>query len=344
MEPISPPPRRARSRTAPAVQITDADRALLAFAAEHRFVLAAQVAVLLHVTTAAAEARLRRLGEGGHLRRHKEIHRGPTWHQITRAGLRTIGSDLPAPRGFDLATHRHDAGLGWLVLAARAGRFGPLARRDLRAADALARRPRRGPRAALRGPARRGRGGRARSPALSRPRRGDRQRPPGGLRAGALDQGAGAARADPHRVCRRPADRRGGLPRRARVGGASDRALRGADRHLRDRARAARGHGPERGGARDGENRPAGRRPRQAGRSRPARNRGDERAAAPVQLGRAPLRRPGPVAGGDRLPVGVGRRRAAGGRRGAAGGAGPAARRGPARGRAGRRRRTPARR
>ncbi len=127
MEPISPPPRRARSPTAPAVQITDADRALLAFAAEHRFVLAAQVAVLIHVTTAAAEARLRRLGEGGHLRRHKEIHRGPTWHQITRAGLRTIDSDLPAPRGFDLATHRHDAGLGWLVLAARAGRFGPVA-------------------------------------------------------------------------------------------------------------------------------------------------------------------------------------------------------------------------
>ena len=127
MEPISPPPRRARSRTAPAVQITDADRALLAFASEHRFVLAAQVAVLLDVTTATAEARLRRLGEGGHLRRHKEIHRGPTWHQITRAGLRTVDSDLPAPRGFDLATHRHDAGLGWLVLAARARRFGPLA-------------------------------------------------------------------------------------------------------------------------------------------------------------------------------------------------------------------------
>jgi hypothetical protein len=126
VEPVSPSPRRPRSRTAPAVQITDADRALLAFAAEHRFVLAAQMAALLGVTPSAAEARLRRLGEGGHLRRHKEIHRGPTWHQITHAGLRAIGSDLPAPRGFDLATHRHDAGLGWLVLAARAGRFGPL--------------------------------------------------------------------------------------------------------------------------------------------------------------------------------------------------------------------------
>ena len=125
MEPVSPPPRRRRSRTTPAVHITGADGVLLSFAAEHRFVLAAQVAALLHVTTSAADARLRRLGDGGHLRRHKEIHRGPTWHQITPAGLRAIGSDLPAPRGFDLATHRHDAGLGWLMLAARAGRFGP---------------------------------------------------------------------------------------------------------------------------------------------------------------------------------------------------------------------------
>jgi hypothetical protein len=107
------------------VHITDADRALLRFAAEHRFVIAAQIAALLGVTASAAEARLRRLGTGGHARRHKELHRGPTWHQISAAGLRAAGSDLPAPRGFDLATHRHDAGLGWLMLAARAGRFGP---------------------------------------------------------------------------------------------------------------------------------------------------------------------------------------------------------------------------
>jgi hypothetical protein len=111
-----------------AVQITDIDRALLRFAADHRFVIAAQVAALLGVSEAAAEARLRRLGTGGHLRRNKELYRGPTWHQITRAGLRAVGSDLPAPRGFDLATHRHDAGLGWLMLTARAGRFGPLER------------------------------------------------------------------------------------------------------------------------------------------------------------------------------------------------------------------------
>jgi hypothetical protein len=99
---------------------------MLRFAAEHRFVIAAQVATLLGVSEAAAESRLRRLGTSGHVRRHRELHRGPTWHQITAAGLRAAGSDLPSPRGFDLATHRHDAGLGWLMLAAQAGRFGPL--------------------------------------------------------------------------------------------------------------------------------------------------------------------------------------------------------------------------
>ncbi len=43
-----------------AVQITDTDRALLAFAAEHRFVMSAQIAVLLGVSDAAAGARLKR--------------------------------------------------------------------------------------------------------------------------------------------------------------------------------------------------------------------------------------------------------------------------------------------
>lgn len=110
------------------VHITDTDRVVLRFAAEHRFVIAAQIAALLGVSAAAADARLRRLGTGGLMRRHKELHRGPTWHQITAAGLRAAGSDLPAPRGFDLATHRHDAGLGWLMLAAQAGRLGPVQR------------------------------------------------------------------------------------------------------------------------------------------------------------------------------------------------------------------------
>ena len=121
------------------VQLTHTDRRLLAFAAEHRFVLAARVAALLGASEAAASARLQRLGRAGHLRRARELHRGPLWHQITHSGLKAIGSTLPAPRGFDVATHRHDAGLGWLMLAARAGRFGRLARviseREMRSHD-----------------------------------------------------------------------------------------------------------------------------------------------------------------------------------------------------------------
>jgi hypothetical protein len=121
------------------VQLTAADLAVLRFAAEHRFVIAAQVAALLGVSEAAAARRLTRLGSGGHLRKHREIYRGPAWHQITRAGLGAIGSHLAAPRGFDLATHRHDSGLGWLMLAARAGRFGALRRviseREMRSDD-----------------------------------------------------------------------------------------------------------------------------------------------------------------------------------------------------------------
>ena len=193
-------PSRARS-----VQLTDADRALLAFAAEHRFVLAAQVALLLGSSDATAGARLRRLGRAGYIRRVRELHRGPAWHQITASGLRAIGSELPAPRGFDLATHRHDAGLGWLMLAARAGRFGGARRvvseREMRSGDGRAS----ADGAALRGAAGRRGPGRARPAAL--PRHGDRHRhgPPRRLRARALHQGASAPCTDPHRVCRRSA-------------------------------------------------------------------------------------------------------------------------------------------
>ncbi len=108
------------------MQITDRDRALLAFAAEHRFVTAGQVSVLLDVTEAAADARLRALAGGGYLRRERKLHREPPSHQISRDGLRVIGSDLPTPRKLDLATYHHDAGLAWLMLAARRGRFGPV--------------------------------------------------------------------------------------------------------------------------------------------------------------------------------------------------------------------------
>lgn len=122
------------------MQITERDRILLSFAAEHRFVTAAQIAVVLEVTWAAGDARLRALCGGGYLRREQKLHRTPAAHRITSAGLRAIGSELPGPRALDLATYRHDDALAWLTLAAARGRFGALrevvSERRMRSEDA----------------------------------------------------------------------------------------------------------------------------------------------------------------------------------------------------------------
>ncbi len=132
--------RRRRAAQVRPVQITDRDHVLLRFIAEHRFVVAGQVAVLLEVSESAASARLRALGAGGYLRAERKLHLQPACHQITRGGLRAIGSDLAAPRKPDLALYRHDLGLAWLMLAARRGRFGAVAdvisERRMRSSDA----------------------------------------------------------------------------------------------------------------------------------------------------------------------------------------------------------------
>jgi hypothetical protein len=117
---------RRRGRSARATRLTERDRIMLAFAAEHRFVVAAQLAALLDVSRSAADARLRALGAFGCVRREHTFHRRPPSDQITRQGLKAVGSDLPTPRKLDLATYRHDLGLGWLMLAARRERFGPV--------------------------------------------------------------------------------------------------------------------------------------------------------------------------------------------------------------------------
>jgi hypothetical protein len=122
------------------VRITERDRKLLSFAAEHRFATAAQIAVVLEITAVAADARLLALTGGGFLRRERKLHRAPAAHRITPAGLRAISSDLPAPRALDLAAYRHDEGLAWLMLAAERGRFGALrdvvSERRMRSEDA----------------------------------------------------------------------------------------------------------------------------------------------------------------------------------------------------------------
>jgi hypothetical protein len=99
---------------------------MLAFAAEHPFVLAAQIARLLDMAEPAAATRLRALRRRGYLAKGWGPHGEPLHHRVTTPGLRVIGSDLPAPREeVNLATYRHEAGVAWLALGAQRGIFGP---------------------------------------------------------------------------------------------------------------------------------------------------------------------------------------------------------------------------
>ena len=133
-------PSAARSPgAAGAARLTERDRLALAFAAEHRLVLGAQMQALLGVSAAAAAKRLRALVGVGHLISERQLHGQPGCYQITRSGLGAIESTLPRPRAVDLSCYRHDVGLGWLWLHARAGRFGPardvVAERRMRSQD-----------------------------------------------------------------------------------------------------------------------------------------------------------------------------------------------------------------
>lgn len=108
------------------LSITERDRVLLAFAAEHRFVTAAQAAFLLATTTGAMERRLRMLTEAGLVRHDHPLDGFPSLFAVTGAGLRAAGSDLATPARVNLSLHRHDHALAWLMLYALAGRFGPV--------------------------------------------------------------------------------------------------------------------------------------------------------------------------------------------------------------------------
>jgi hypothetical protein len=106
----------------------DPDGELLAFAAEHRFVLPTQVAWLLDVATPTAARRLRDLRSRGQVRDggQRLLHEPPAF-QITRAGIAAVGGDLGAPRAIDLANYRHDVGITWLAIGAQRGAFGDVA-------------------------------------------------------------------------------------------------------------------------------------------------------------------------------------------------------------------------
>ncbi len=126
-------PSAARSKPSPArsggaagaARLTERDRLALGFAAEQRLVLGAQIQTVLGVSAAAASKRLRALVGVGQLISERQLHDQPGCYQITRSGLGAIESTLPRPRAVDLSCYRHDVGLGWLWLHAKAGRFGP---------------------------------------------------------------------------------------------------------------------------------------------------------------------------------------------------------------------------
>ena len=135
--------RRRRGGPRRTVQLTQRDRQLLAFAAENQFVVAGQVALLLEASEGAADARMRALSHADYLVRECRLRAEPATVQITRLGLNAIGSDLSVPHALDLATYRHELGVGWLMVMARRGRFGPLqaviSERRMRSEDARAR-------------------------------------------------------------------------------------------------------------------------------------------------------------------------------------------------------------
>jgi hypothetical protein len=105
--------------------LTDRDRQMLAFMAEHRLVLEEQVAVLIGRRTEAIAPRLRALAAKGYLTRTPGFDAARCC-AIRPRGLAAIGSRLPTPRE-NLGMYRHDIGAAWLWLAAQRGAFGTLA-------------------------------------------------------------------------------------------------------------------------------------------------------------------------------------------------------------------------
>jgi hypothetical protein len=103
------------------VGLTDADRGLLEFVAEHRLVLERQLARLTGLPTTRLRDRLSALAASRYLSSGQVF--GETHFQIRQLGLAAIGSRLKPPQ-LKLATYKHDVGAAWLWLAARGGTFG----------------------------------------------------------------------------------------------------------------------------------------------------------------------------------------------------------------------------
>lgn len=108
-----------------AARLTERETSVLAALSEHRLLIVPQVALLLDVSERTAVKRLKTLGQRG-LLSFRPIFQGLPWAaSIETAGLRSLGSSLKAPQ-INLNEYAHDVGVGWLWLAARAGRLGQL--------------------------------------------------------------------------------------------------------------------------------------------------------------------------------------------------------------------------
>jgi hypothetical protein len=119
--PLSPTPAPDR-----APRLTERDRELLAFLAEHRFALAAQLGRLLGSSAGAVGRRLGALRAAGLVAGARPLRHDATAWAITGRGLAIAGGDLSRPRPIDLATYRHDVGVAWLTVSAHQGHFGEL--------------------------------------------------------------------------------------------------------------------------------------------------------------------------------------------------------------------------
>jgi hypothetical protein len=106
--------------------VTEREASVLGPLAEHRFLIVPQVAVLLGVAERTALNRLKAL-ERDRLTAFHTVFQGLPWAaSIQSHGLRALGSPLKAPPKLNYNEYRHDVGVGWLWLAARAGSFGEL--------------------------------------------------------------------------------------------------------------------------------------------------------------------------------------------------------------------------
>jgi hypothetical protein len=121
--------------------LTDRDRELLAFVAEHRFALPAHAAALLGVAEETANVRLRSVARAGYLIERRVFAAAPRSYRIAQRGLDATGSELGRPTG-RVGSYDHEVGAAWLWLAGRNGAFGPmrdvLSERRLRSHDASA--------------------------------------------------------------------------------------------------------------------------------------------------------------------------------------------------------------